>query len=156
MSGNVALRSFAVKPAIPAVVIWAGAVYSYADREKYGISDASYQPSSNINQRQNLRKVLFDTYGNATASAQNVFWKQMAPTSYLGELRGAIQLDHAVDDAVVSISYSRDLNALLDKTHVPHQFYEYPSGGHNISDANFSLAMQRTVEFFKKYLSVND
>jgi|GEM_PF-5243986 len=29
---------------------------------------------------------------------------------------------------------------------------EYPSGGHNINGASFSVAMQRTVDFYKKHL----
>ena len=41
---------------------------------------------------------------------------------------------------------------LLDKTNVPHELFEYPSGGHNISGTSFSIAMERTVAFFKKYL----
>lgn len=84
-------------------------------------------------------------------SATSVFWRQVAPTN-LNDLKGAIEIHHAQDDTVVNIGYSRDLIALLDKTKVPHQYYEYPTGGHNISGESFTLAMQRTVEFFKKYL----
>jgi len=76
----------------------------------------------------------------------------VAPTSYLNDLKGAIEINHAEDDTVVNIGYSRDLMALLDKTKVPHEFYTYPTGGHNIEGSSFSSAMQRTVEFFKKYL----
>ncbi|GIW57414.1 MAG: hypothetical protein KatS3mg083_359 [Candidatus Dojkabacteria bacterium] len=85
-------------------------------------------------------------------SAQSIFWRQVAPTSFLSEIKGAIQLHHAVDDAVVNIGYSRDLLTLLEKTAVPHEFFEYESGGHNIEGESFQLAMQRTVDFFKKYL----
>lgn len=151
MAGNVVVRSFAVKPEIPAVVVWGGAVYSYSDQQKYGIDDNSYRPPVNNTQQQNRRRELMEKYGQF--SPDSSFWRTVAPTNYLIDLKGAIQLNHAVDDTVVNIGYSRDLDALLDQTAVPHELQEYPSGGHNITGANFSKAMANTVAFYKKYLS---
>lgn len=150
MAGNIIMRSFAARPAIPAVVIWAGAVYSYEDQIKYGIHDQSFHPPQVANRLLKKRRELFEKFG--TPSASSSFWRQVAPTNYLRDLRGAIQIHHAVDDAVVNIGYSRDLVALLDKTTVPHEFYEYERGGHNIMGASFDLAMERTVEFMNRYL----
>ncbi|MBI4097129.1 MAG: alpha/beta fold hydrolase [Candidatus Levybacteria bacterium] len=150
MAGNVVLRSMAARPDIPASVIWAGAVYTYEDQRKYGINDNSYRPPSNKPQRIRRRQELFDKYGSP--SAQSVFWQQVAPTNYLSDLEGAIQINHAIDDDVVNIGYSRDLIELLDKTSVPHELHEYPFGGHNISGVSFNEAMQETVSFFQKYL----
>lgn len=150
MAGNIIMRSFAAKPEIPAVVIWAGAVYSYVDRDKYGINDNSYRPPGISTGLQNRRQRLFEKYGSP--SATSIFWQQVAPTNYLDDLKGAIQIHHAIDDSVVNIGYSRDLIALLDKTSVPHKLWEYPTGGHNITGVSFGLAMSRTVEFYKKYL----
>lgn len=151
MAGNTVLRSMAVRPDIPAAVIWAGAVYSYSDMVKYGIHDASYSVRPSGNPQNNTRRRLFEKVGSP--SAQSVYWRQMAPTYYLNDLKGAIEINHAEDDDTVNIGYSRDLNALLDKTSIPHEFYEYPNGGHNISDSSFTIAMERTVGFFKKYLT---
>src|SRR3989338_6441415 len=39
MAGNIVLRSIAVNTNISAAVIWAGAVYSYEDFQKYGLND---------------------------------------------------------------------------------------------------------------------
>jgi len=150
MAGNVTLRSMAARPEIPATVIWAGAVYSYIDRDKYSIQDASYSPPQSTVQRNNRRRELFEKVGSP--SAESSYWRQVAPIYFLDDLKGAIELHHAVDDDVVNIGYSRDLTALLDKTKVPHALYEYPSGGHNITGASFVTAMQRTVDFYKKYL----
>ena len=79
----------------------------------------------------------------------------MAPTNFLQDLKGAIQIDHALDDPVVDIGYSRDLIKLLDNTNVPHELKEYENGGHNISGNSFNQAMQNTVNFFTKYLEAN-
>jgi dipeptidyl aminopeptidase/acylaminoacyl peptidase len=150
MAGNVTMRSFAVKPEIPAVVIWAGAVYSYADFQVYGISDASYQPQQNDPERQKKRRQLFEAHGEF--SPDSPFWQQVAPTNYLNDLQGAIQIHHAVNDTVVDVGYSRNLNALLNNTGIVHELYEYPSGGHNITGESFNQAMQRTVIFYKQHL----
>jgi len=144
------MRSFAAKPTIPAVVIWAGAGYSYTDLTKYRINDQSYHPPQLTYDRSQSRQKMSSLYGQP--SATSAFWKQVAPTNYLDDLKGAIQINHAVDDDVVNIGYSRDLIKLLDKTTVHHELYEYPSGGHNISGVSFTQAMERTVSFYKKYL----
>lgn len=151
MAGNVVMRSFAVKPTIPGVVVWAGAGYTYTDLREFRISDASYRPPANNTERQRQRQLLFDTHGQP--STDSAFWKQVAVTEYLPELRGAVEVHHAVDDAVVHIGYSRNLMQLLDRTAVPHRLYEYASGGHNISGASFGQAMQRTVEFYRTRLA---
>lgn len=150
MAGNVLMRAFAVRPEIPAVVIWAGAGYTYTDLLTYRISDLSYRPPMTDTQRQRQRQKLRETYGEFNPNFQ--FWKQVAVTDYLKDIKGALELHHAVDDNVVSIEYSRNLMKLLDQTSVIHQLFEYSSGGHNISGVSFGSAIQRTSEFFKKYL----
>lgn len=150
MSGNVALRAIAVDPEIPAVSIWAGAGFTYLDLGKYGIDDGSYRPPENQTERQRRRQLLRDTYGDAAEG--NPFWKLVAPIDYLKDYKGAIQLNHAVNDDVVNIGYSRDLNQFLNGTTIPHELNEFPSGGHNIVDPSFKPAMQKTVEFFGRYL----
>lgn len=151
MAGNVVFRAMAVKSEIPAGSIWAGAVYTYKDFAEYGLSDGSYRPPSNNSERQKKRQLLMDTYGNPKDG--NPFWDLVAATNYLQDFKGAIQLNHAVDDDVVNIGYSRGLNGILDKTQIPHELNEFPNGGHNITDPSFTPAMQKTVEFFKKYLN---
>lgn len=150
MAGNVVMRAFASRPEIPAVVIWAGAGYTYADLAAYRISDSSYRPPTVTTHRARSRQLLRDAHGDF--SPANAFWKQVAVTDYLNDLKGAIEIHHAVDDAVVSIEYSRNLIHLLDSTKVPHELFEYAGGGHNISGLFFTTAMERTVEFFKKNL----
>lgn len=151
MAGNVVLRSMAVRPEIPAAVVWAGAVLSYEDFSEFGISDSSYRPPGDASTRQRRRQELFDTYGQFDSQSQ--FWSQVDPSDYLSEIQGAIQIHHAVNDDVVDVGYSRNFNSRLDQTDVPHEFYEYSSGGHNISGSSFSSAMSRTVDFFNQQLA---
>ncbi len=150
MAGNVVSRAMAAKPEIPAIVIWAGAVYSYTDLADYGIQDASYQPPPGNAKRQKRRQLLRETYGEPKDG--NPFWQKVAMTNFLDDLKGAIQFHHAIDDNIVSIGYSRNINSLLDKTNVTHELKEYASGGHNITGSSFTEAMQSTVDFYKKHL----
>lgn len=150
MAGNVVMRSLAAQPEIPAVVVWAGAGYTYADLLAYRITDNSWRPPTESPQRMRGRELLRQTYGEF--SANHPFWKQVAVTDYLSDIRGAIEIHHAVDDAVVNIEYSRNLMKLLDNTTVVHELYEYAGGGHNISGSYFTTAMERTAEFFNKHL----
>lgn len=151
MAGNITMRAMAVKPEIPATVIWAGAVYTYLDLAQFNIQDSSYVPPSQDSERVKKRELLQAVHGSP--KADSLFWQQVAPASFLKDLKGAIQINHAVDDNVVNIGYSRNLNELLNTTSVPHELKEYPSGGHNIIGSSFTQAMQNTVSFFKKYLN---
>lgn len=150
MAGNVVLRSLAVMPEIPAASIWGGAVFTYDDWQKYGIDDGSYRPPANATNSQNRRQRLSQTHGQFDAS--HPFWSRFAPTRYLSDIKGAIQLNHTIDDAVVNVGYSRDLAELLKTTAVSYEFHEYPSGGHNFVGSAFGSAMQNTVDFFNENL----
>lgn len=150
MAGNVVARALAVQPEIPAIVIWAGAVYTYSDFSEYRIQDNSYQPAPFDSVNRKKRNELFEKYGQFDPNSE--FWKQVPMTNYLKDIKGAIQLNHAVDDSVVAIGYSRNLNSLLNKTSIVHELHEYPSGGHNFTGPTFNSAMQNTVEFFRKHL----
>lgn len=151
MAGNVTFKSFVVKKNIPAVVIWAGAGYTYLDLQEYRISDTSYRPPTQNTERAKKRQLLRDTYGDFDSN--DAFWKQIVPTNYLDGVSGALELHHAVDDNVVSIEYSRNLIKVLAGSAITHELFEYGSGGHNLSGSSFSSAMQKTVEFYKKNLT---
>lgn len=150
MAGNVLMRSLSARPNIKAVAIWGGAVYTYDDMREYGIDDGSYRPPASNSPSRLKRQQLFDTYGQF--QADHPFWKQVPATNYVDGITGAVGLFHAVNDAVVSIEYSRNLVKILDPAGVTHELYEYSSGGHNISGSVFSQAMRDTVNFYKKYL----
>lgn len=152
MAGNVVMRSMAAQPDIAAGVIWGGAVYTYQDMREYGIQDSSYRrpQAPSATQRRNSRQSISEIHGDPEDNG--LFWQQMAPTNFLTDLKGAVALHHAVNDDVVSVEYSRGLKNRLEAASVPHELHEYPTGGHNIDGASFSQAMQRTVEFYGKYL----
>lgn len=151
MSGNVIFRAFVAKhEEIPAIVIWSGAVYTYSDFSEYSIDDDSYQPPAQDSPVRKKREELGETYG--AFEPESEFWKQVPGTNYLDGVGGAIQLNHASNDPVVSIEYSRNLVRILDSTNILHELNEYPSGGHNLTGDTFNQAMQDSIEFFRENL----
>src|SRR3990172_7756510 len=55
MAGNIVFRSFVVASEVPAIVIWAGAGYSYWDLQNYMIQDDSYRPPQPDSERARKR-----------------------------------------------------------------------------------------------------
>ena len=156
MAGNTILRAVAARPeVIPKVAIWGGAVFTYTDMGKYGIHDTSYvrQPVAGEAEGENrgrevarrLRPSL-ETIGNEN----DVFWQATIPTNYLNEIKTEIGLFHAINDEVVNVGYSRDLEALAATSSATVVLHEYATGGHNISSPAFEEAMRETVEFFRE------
>lgn len=142
MSGNLVLRSMAINTDIPLGVIWAGAVYTYADMMEFSIQDSSYQPRQN--QNRGKRQEIIDTFG--LPEKENWYWSQVAPTTFVSDITGLVQIHHAVNDSVVSIEYSKNVIDVLENAGTNYEFYEYQSGGHNIEGSVFNDAMRRTVE----------
>jgi len=149
MSGNVVLRSILVDSGFYKAVVWAGAVFTYEDMVKYGINDLSYQrnPNTNINRPNNVIRESLRSQDFKLEDSN--FWLQTSPKFFINELTVPIQIHHAVDDKVVNVEYSRGLKLLLEQYGKEFEYYEYPSGGHNITDPSFSLAMKKTAEFLK-------
>lgn len=150
MAGNVTFRAFVAAQDIPKLVVWAGAGFSYEDLQKYGLNDNSYRPPATTSERRRRRDELRAIYGDFSVDSD--FWRQVVPTNYLTDVKGAVQLHHAKDDSVVKIGYSRDLKLILDSNGIRNEVYEYSSGGHNLTGIVFGQAMTRTVEFLKNEL----
>lgn len=159
MAGNAVLRAMLVSNEIKAGVIWSGAVYSYEDFVKYKISDNSYthRPDTNktgVEQKNRetsaeIQKIRSDSGG---INFNNEFWTAISLTKNIKYLSAPLQLNHSTNDPVVNIGYSRDLVKVLKDNSKAYEFYEYEGGGHNITSPYFEQAMEKTVNFFKKYL----
>jgi dipeptidyl aminopeptidase/acylaminoacyl peptidase len=82
------------------------------------------------------------------------FWKSISANGYLRDLNGPIQLHHGTADHDVPWEFSEILNAEMLEANQVVEFYTYEGDNHNISN-HFSLAMQRTIEFFDRYLKTD-
>ncbi len=148
MAGNLVMRAMLVEPGIRAGVIWGGAVYSYEDLARYGITDNSFvrQPTPSNAVVINRRAMIYDLYGEPNLN--HPYWQAVSLTANLNFLQSPVQIHHSADDDVVSIRYAIDLAEALAANGLPYEFYRYDGGGHNIGSPYFNTAMQRTIAFF--------
>ncbi len=159
MSGNVVLRAMLVSDDIKAGVIWAGAVYSYEDFAKYGISDNSYvhRPSETREGRGQANREISSEIQKIRSEPESIdfnneFWKSISLTQNINYLNRPVQLNHATNDPVVDIGYTKDLESVLKENGKDYEVIEYGGGGHNITSPYFEQAMENTVRFFKENL----
>jgi len=148
MGGYITLRSMVVAGDIKAGVIWAGVVARYPDlftRWNPGARLTSASPGSWVYSLQ-------QTYGTVETNPE--FWNSISSNAYLRDLHGPIQLHHGTADHDVPWEFSQMLYDELLAANQVAEFYTYDGDNHNISNY-FSTAMQRTVEFFDRYLKTD-
>jgi dipeptidyl aminopeptidase/acylaminoacyl peptidase len=148
MGGYITLRSMIITEDIKAGVIWAGVVASYPDllsRWRRG-SSASTTPTPSP---RSWRLFLVQQYGSPEENPE--FWNSISANSYLSELSGPIQLHHGTADEDVPLEFSELLFYQMLNAQQYVELYKYDGDNHNISNY-FGTAMQRTIEFFDKYV----
>lgn len=147
LGGFVTLRSMVVNKDIKAGVIWAGVVASYPDllnRWRRGTPRPT-MPGS----RGSWRQSLVEKYGSPEENSE--FWNSISANSFLKDISGPIQLHHGTADTSVPIEFSEKLADQLKEAGKTVEIYTYSGDDHNIS-SSFNSAMQRSIEFFDKYL----
>ena len=148
MGGYITLRSMVISKDIKAGVIWAGVVASYPDllynwrRGPAASPDSSPRPGS-------WRSTFVDTYGSPEENP--AFWNSISANSFVSEISGPIQLHHGTADTDVPLAFSESLYFQMLDAGQYVELYKYEGDNHNISN-NFSTAMQRTIEFFDRYM----
>jgi uncharacterized protein len=95
------------------------------------------------------RQQIIAKYGTFEQNPQ--FWRSIAPISYVKDVSGPLQLHHATTDEEVPYLFSQKLDTALKNAGKTVEFYSYEGDNHNISN-NLTLALQRSVEFFDKYV----
>ena len=148
MGGYITLRSMVTTQDIKAGVIWAGVVAPYPDlftRWNAGARQTSPSTGSWVYSLQ-------QAYGSPEVNPE--FWNSISANGYLRDLNGPIQLHHGTADHDVPWQFSQMLYDEMQAANRVVEFYTYEGDNHNISNY-FSLAMQRTIEFFDRYLKID-
>ncbi len=146
MGGHLTLRAMVTTKDVKAGVIWAGVVGSYEDL-MYRWRPTPIPTLSTAGRR--FTQQLIGTYGSPDENPS--FWESISPIMFVSEISGPLQLHHATDDSVVPVYFSQQLAEAMQAAGQPVEFYTYPGDDHNIANS-FSLAMQRSVEFFDRHL----
>jgi uncharacterized protein len=150
MGGQVTLRAMVVSSEIKAGVIWSGVVGSYPNMIEHWTRRVPPPPASEMPpQARRWRQDLIASYG--TPEQNPAFWASISPNSYVAGLSGPVQLHATNTDEEVPPAFSKELNSEIQAAGKTVEFYQYQGDNHNLS-ASFTLAMQRTVAFFDKYV----
>lgn len=145
MGGYITLRSMVVTGDVKAGVIWAGVVTRYPDlftRWNAGARPTTAAPGTWVYSLQ-------QSYG--TAGENPEFWNSISSNAYLRDLKGPIQIHHGTADKDVPWEFSQMLNDEMLAANQAVELHIYDGDNHNISKY-FSVAMQRTIEFFDRYV----
>lgn len=147
MGGQLILRSLVAVRDIKAAVIWAGVVAPYPDliSQWHRRSDGG-APNPITN---GWRQALTAEYGSPEQNPQ--FWNSISPNHYISDITAPVQLHHSTTDPEVPVHFSELFADELKSANKTIEFYRYAGDDHNISK-NFSVAMQRTIQFFDKYV----
>lgn len=150
MGGYITLRSMVITDDIKAGVIWGGVVASYPDLiQNWRRGDGPTRTPDPNNPRRRWRDDLIDTYGGFDENP--AFWASISANSYLADLSGPVQLHHGTADTTVPYEFSETLTAQIQDVGLPVDLYLWEGDDHNIS-TSFTPAMQRSIEFFDRYV----
>jgi len=150
MGGYITLRSMVINKDVKAGVIWAGVVASYPDMltRWRRASGAAVTPTPSA---RSWRFSLMNQYGSPEENPE--FWNSISANSYLQDLSGPIQLHHGTLDEDVPLEFSELLFYQILNINQYVEFHKYEGDNHNISNS-FGTAMQRTIEFFDRYVKL--
>ena len=147
MGGYITLRAMVISPDIKAGVIWGGVVASYPDlMTKWRRGPSAVVPTPNP---RSWRNSLIQQYGSPEQNPD--FWNSISANSYLNDISGPLQLHHSTTDEEVPVEFSETLFYQMLNAGKYVELYKYEGDNHNISN-NFSTAMQRSIEFFDRYV----
>ncbi len=156
MGGHLVVGAMVVSPKIKAGVVWAGltathdALFdSWRNRRRRTLTTSNPPNNPTRWAARNPQQELVAQYGSWQENPE--FWQVMAPTSFLSDLSGPIQLHHGLNDERVDVKFSEDLKERVEHAGKNAELYTYPNTDHNLSQS-FSLAMNRSVQFFDAYL----
>lgn len=79
-------------------------------------------------------------------------YAKLSPVNYLKDLSAKVIIHHGVKDTLTPSEWSQKLKEALIKEGKTVEFYEYAMQGHVLQPKAMERAMQRTVDFFDRYL----
>ena len=148
MGGFLTLRAMVISTDVKVGVIWGGVVASYPDMLSRWRRSSGPTPTPPAGARR-WRQDWLERYGSWEENP--AFWASVSANNYLSDISGPVQLHHGTADESVPLEFSETLFTQLLQAGKMVELYTYEGDNHNISNS-FGLAMNRTIEFFDRYL----
>jgi uncharacterized protein len=148
MGGYLTLRAMVISKDIKAGVIWSGVVGSYPEMLYAWPSDVAPNPGD-PDSEDGWRQAWVTRFGSPPQNPD--FWDSVSATSYLKDLSGPVQIQVSEQDADVPVEFSRALARRIEEACGQEELVIYPDDNHDL-EHYFTMAMDRTIEFFDKYL----
>jgi dienelactone hydrolase len=156
MGGYITLRSMVITNTIKAGVIWAGVVGPYPNLFQRPTATPTPEGATPEPTRTGTpgfngrwRSELVETYGSPEENPE--FWNSISSPTFLNDISGPLELHHGTADHSVPLAASEYLYQAMQAAGKSVEMYTYPGDDHNLAQS-FGLAMQRTIEFFDKYV----
>lgn len=151
MGGTITQRALVINPDIKAAVIWGGVVGSYEDiyTEWWSKRRNPNPTNATMNSNRSSRQTFISQHGEPNLA--NAFWSSISATSYLTFQKAPVSLHHGYSDETVPYQLSQLYYNALKKAGIESEIFFYEGNDHNISQS-FNLAIERSLEFFDKYL----
>ena len=99
--------------------------------------------------RAELAQKVRDTYGMPETNSD--FWHDISMVNFLDRIKIPILLHHGTADESVPLDWSNRMDALLKEKGKEITYYKYEGQPHEFT-SSWGQVMQRTVDFFDKYL----
>ena len=150
LGGTLTQQAMVVDKRIKTGVIWGGVVGTYEDMfYTYQDKIPWVRKGGHIIQRMKEMEKEFGEF-----SLMNEYWIAISPIAYIDQISGPVQLHHARYDPSVPVELSIAFAQYMEDADKPVELYIYNSHDHNIGDPHFKQAMQRTADFYKKYMAI--
>jgi len=154
MGGYITLRSMVITDTIKAGVIWAGVVAPYPNLFMRPTATPGPTQTPEPNETpfpggRGWRGRWVELYGSPEENPD--FWNGISANSYLMEISGPVQLHHGTEDESVPLAASQTLYEQMLAAGQTVELYTYEGDNHNLA-GYFTTAMNRTIEFFDRYL----
>lgn len=150
MGGNISLHELEITQAFKAAVIMAGTVGDQTSILKWWqqrITDHSIV--GNDLDTSSVVMQMVREHGDPASNAS--YWDQIDQTKYLQAISAPVQLHVGTADVMVPVTFSSQLNELLQKQGKTVEYHSYQGADHNLAPYT-ATAMRSAVTFFDKYL----
>jgi dipeptidyl aminopeptidase/acylaminoacyl peptidase len=93
----------------------------------------TYIPPSDVNNLIALktRNEIFSKYGSPAENS--TFWSAASPINFANRIKARVQIHVGSLDQVVPPQLSADLDSVLSRDKITHDYYVYPDGDHSLS-----------------------